>query len=270
MEQQGESAQGPQDTGNLAILVPAPCLAIRVCVAISITLSFLIFCDPFVDEFLVWLKKHKLQAYCAPLEEVILISTLDLVLTITLSKEGFDDLQSLTLLTTEEIDELATAIGMKQGHKMKFPVLIQQAREQMEELEEERRREKEKQRREDTREEEELEEKRRREKEELEEERRREKEELEEERLEERQRAKELATLEADRILAKARGTQQLGEDTEEGEISAKESSNLKSKPEQGGPKPATITAETKSKTQLNLLPPHKLFGAFISHKKAS
>ena len=48
---------------------------------------------------------------------------------------------------------------------MKFPVLIQQAREQMEELEEERRREKEKQRREDTREEEELEEERRREKE---------------------------------------------------------------------------------------------------------
>ena len=199
-------------------------------------LSFLIFCDPFVDEFLVWLKKHKLQAYCAPLEEVILISTLDLVLTITLSKEGFDDLQSLTLLTTEEIDELATAIGMKQGHKKKFPVLIQQAREQMEELEEERRREKEKQRREDTREEEELEEKRRR--------------------------AKELATLEADRILAKARGTQQLGEDTEEGKVGAKAPSNLKSKPEQGGSKPATITAETKSKTQLNLLPPHKLFGA--------
>ena len=87
---------------------------------------------------------------------------------------------------------------------------------------------------------------------------------------EERQRAKELATLEADRILAKARGTQQLGEDTEEGKVSAKAPSNLKSKPEQGGPKPATITAETKSKTQLNLLPPHKSFGAFISHKKAS
>ena len=52
----------------------------------------------------------------------------------------------------------------------------------------------------------------------------REEEELEEERLrgkEERQRAKELATLEADRILAKARGTQQLGEDTEEGKVSA-------------------------------------------------
>ena len=116
---------------------------------------------------------------------------------------------------------------------MKFPVLIQQAREQMEELEEERRREKE---------------------------------ELEEE----RQRTKELATLEADRILAKARGTQQLGEDTEEEKVSSKAPSNLKSKPEQGGLKPATITAETKSKTQLNLLPSHKLFGAFISHKKAS
>ena len=124
----------------------------------------------------------------------------------------------------------------------------------MEELEEERQREKEKQRREDTREEEELEE-----------ERRRDKEELEEERL----RAKQLATLEADRILAKARGTQQLGEDTEEGKVSANAPSNLKSKPEQGGPKPAMIT-ETKSKTQLNLLPPHKSFGAFISHKKAS
>ena len=234
----------------------------RICVAISITLSFLIFCDPFVDEFLVWLKKHKLQAYYALLEEVILISTLDLVLTITLSKEGFDYLQSLTLLTTEEINELATTIGMKQGHKKKFPVLIQQAREQMEELEEERRRAKEKQRREDTREEEELEEERRREKEELEEERLRAK--------EERLRAKELATLEADRILAKARGTQQLGEDTEEGKVSAKAPSNLKSKPEPGGLKAATITAETKSKTQLNLLPPHKLFGAFISHKKAS
>ena len=182
-----------------------------------------------------------------------------------ISKEGFDDLQSLTLLTTEEIDELATTIGMKQGHKKKFPVLIQ-------EEEQERRREKEKQRREDTREEEELEEERRREKEELEEERRREKEELEEERLrgkEERQRAKELATLEADRILAKARGTHQLG-GTEEGKVSTRSPSNLKSKPEQGGLKPATITAETKSKTQLNLLPPHKLFGAFISHKKAS
>ena len=109
---------------------------------------------------------------------------------------------------------------------MKFPVLIQQARQQMEELEEER--------------------------------------------LEERQRAKQLATLEADRILAKARGTQQLGEDTEEGKVSANAPSNLKSKPEQEGPKPATITAETKSKTQLSLLPPHKSFGAFISHKKAS
>ena len=75
MEQQGESAQGPQDTGNLAIRVPVPCLVIRICFAISITPSFLIFCDPFVDVFLVWLKKHKLQAYYAPLEEVILIST---------------------------------------------------------------------------------------------------------------------------------------------------------------------------------------------------
>ena len=173
-------------------------------------------------------------------------------------------------MTTEEINELATTIGMKQGHKKKFPVLIQQEeqerRREKEELEEERRREKEKQRREDTREEEELEEERLREKEKQRREDTREEEELEEERL----RAKELATLEADQILAKARGTQQLGEDTEEGKVSAKAPSNLKSKPESGGPKPATITAETKSKTQLNLLPPHKLFGAFISHKKAS
>merc|ERR1711862_537835 len=106
-----------------------------------------------------WLKKNKLQAYCESLVE-----------------EGFDDLQSLVLLTADGIDELSTAISMKKGHKMKFPVLILQAREQMdetmkkqkrekEEMEEERKREKERKRREEERKEAEMEEERKREKE---------------------------------------------------------------------------------------------------------
>jgi hypothetical protein len=68
---------------------------------------------------------------------------------------------------------------MKQGHKKKFPVLIQQMREQMEETEDEQKRQKEKRRKEEEETEEERKrqkEKRRREEEEREEEQKRQKE----------------------------------------------------------------------------------------------
>ena len=72
------------------------------------------------DEFLDWLKKHKLLSYQKALED-----------------EGFEMLESLITLTTEEVDSLATAIHMKMGHKKVFHMKIEQAKASCEREEEE-------------------------------------------------------------------------------------------------------------------------------------
>ena len=72
------------------------------------------------------MNKNKLMAYQQALEE-----------------EGFEDVESLTLLTSGEIEELSTAIKMKFGHKKKFPVAIQKAREELKEQDERSKRQKE-------------------------------------------------------------------------------------------------------------------------------
>ena len=110
--------------------------------------SFLSLADKNKKTFQLWLQKYSMGSYFAALEE-----------------EGFDAVESLILLSEKDIDELCTAINMKRGHKIRFPVVIAEAREEAsekdnekkiakeqerrekEELEEERRREKEKQRR---------------------------------------------------------------------------------------------------------------------------
>jgi hypothetical protein len=71
-------------------------------------------------EFIRWLEEYQFQPYQQLLEE-----------------EGFDDLESLTLLSQEEIQELSTAIHMKLGHKKKFPVAIQNGREEIKRQKEE-------------------------------------------------------------------------------------------------------------------------------------
>ena len=47
-----------------------------------------------------------------------------------LEEEGFDAVESLILLSDKDIDELCTAINMKRGHKIRFPVVIAEAREE--------------------------------------------------------------------------------------------------------------------------------------------
>ena len=80
------------------------------------------------DEFLDWLKKHKLHTYKQALED-----------------EGFEVLESLISLSEEEVDSLGTAMQMKMGHMKVFPLAIQKAREDIEEQEKQRKKEKEEQ-----------------------------------------------------------------------------------------------------------------------------
>ena len=83
-------------------------------------------------KFIEWLKNNMLHSYQQALEE-----------------EGYEELESLTLLSEKEIDELSTSIKMKPGHRKKLPVAIKRAREEMQEREQERKREKAKQQREE-------------------------------------------------------------------------------------------------------------------------
>jgi len=71
-------------------------------------------------EFVVWLKKNNLHSYQTALEE-----------------EGYEDLISIVLLNEDEIEELATAISMRPGHRKKLPVVINMVRKEMEREEEE-------------------------------------------------------------------------------------------------------------------------------------
>jgi hypothetical protein len=71
-------------------------------------------------EFLEWLKELKFLPYQQALED-----------------EGYEELESLTLLTPEQIEELSVTIQMRPGHKVKFPVAIHKAREELQESREE-------------------------------------------------------------------------------------------------------------------------------------
>ena len=119
-------------------------------------------------EFVGWLKRNKLQAYQQALED-----------------EGYEELESLVLLDEKEIEELSAAVEMKAGHRKKFPVAIQTAREDLK---------KDKAKRE-------------REEEEQEEKRKKDKEEQEEKDKMEKELATELAKIEGQKLLelAKAR-----------------------------------------------------------------
>jgi hypothetical protein len=43
---------------------------------------------------------------------------------------GYEDLESVVIMSEEEIDELSTSINMRPGHKRKFPVAIMKAKEE--------------------------------------------------------------------------------------------------------------------------------------------
>ena len=58
-------------------------------------------------EFARWLKKNNLQTYRESLEE-----------------EGYDDLMSLSMIPSCEVDELCTTLKMKPGHKRKMAALM--------------------------------------------------------------------------------------------------------------------------------------------------
>ena len=67
-------------------------------------------------DFSAWLENHKLHSYKQALAE-----------------EGYEGIESLTLLSDEEIEELSRSVNMKPGHKKTFPVAIEKARQGMKE-----------------------------------------------------------------------------------------------------------------------------------------
>jgi hypothetical protein len=154
---------------------------------------------------------------------------------------GFEDLQSLVLLSDEQISDLSSAINMKLGHKLKFAVIIREAREEKEEQERKRKREKDERERTQRREEEER-------KREEEEQRRREK--------EEQELAHELSKIEREGILAKARSTR----DAEDQKHAGANPTATKSSEQNA--------ATEQAQHQITHLPDWKDYASFISHKK--
>ena len=151
-------------------------------------------------------------------------------------------MQSLVLLSDEQIDELSSAIKMKLGHKLKFAVTVKTAREDKEEQERKAREDKEEQER-----------KRRREKEA----RKREEEEQEkekEEQEEQKELERALSKIERKRILRDA-------------EARADDHEHTDAKPKATEPTENT-TATDPAQHQTAPLPAWKEFSAFISHKK--
>jgi hypothetical protein len=152
------------------------------------------------------------------------------------------------LLSDEQIDELSSAIQMKLGHKLKFPVIIQKARQEMQKQEEQRKREEEEQ----EEQKEEQESKRRREKEQ----RKRE----EEEQQEQKELEHELSKIERQRILNEAKDK-------------ARSSTRDADDHEHADKAKATEPTENNKATdpaqyQTTRLPDCKDYAAFISHKK--
>jgi hypothetical protein len=196
------------------------------------------------DEFLDWLKKHKLHTYKQALED-----------------EGFEVLESLISLSKEQVDSLGTAIHMKMGHKMVFPLAIEEAREaakehkeEMKERKEQQKREKEKREREAKREEEEQEEQRKKEK--------AKQERIESQREREEELAEELAQVEREQKLAqaKAQSRKDLQEDQRlqpDAKPTNNDSTGL-----------GMSVSKAKSENKGMHLPATKSYAAFISHKK--
>jgi hypothetical protein len=167
---------------------------------------------------------------------------------------GYDLLESLTLLSKEEIEELSISIKMLPGHKRRFPAAIQKAREHMQEQKEIRKRERAKLERERGREEA----KRERE----EEKRESEEKDQEEKQKRERRVAQELADIEAEQKLAQAKARS-----IKDPTINA-DSQHTKSTTHN-----STGLAIPASKSKIEIkgvdLPANKSYAAFISHKKA-
>ena len=59
------------------------------------------------DEFAQWLEENKLTAYLPAFEE-----------------EGYDRLDILLSLSEEELEEPATTLKMKKGHRIRFPLAV--------------------------------------------------------------------------------------------------------------------------------------------------
>jgi hypothetical protein len=189
-------------------------------------------------EFIEWLKRNKLQQYQKNLEE-----------------EGFEVLESLTLLSDEEVESLSTAMQMKLGHKKLFPVAIRKAREELKELEEKRKIEKEEQEKKRKRDMKDQEEKRKRNKAKQEKERaKRDREEEEQEKTIKME--TELAEIERKRKLQQAKAQADVDELKEDTKSTTHNSTNEK-------------VAKGKIESKGMDLPAIKSYAAFISHKKA-
>jgi hypothetical protein len=176
---------------------------------------------------------------------------------------GYDLLESLILLSQEEIEELSVSIKMKPGHKRRFPVAVQKAREDMQEQEEMRKRDKAKREKEAKREEEEQDEKRKRERAKHEREREREEEDQEDKQKRDRRVAQELADIEAGVAVAaaqaKARNTTDQNTDGQHGKPATYNSTGL-----------AMPASKSKLESKGVDLPANKSYAAFISHKKVT
>ena len=164
------------------------------------------------QQFIDWLKRNKLISYQQPLED-----------------EGYEELESLTLLTPEQIEELSVTIQMRPGHKVKFPVAIQKAREELDKRRKQKQEQEEKANR--------LKAKRKRE---------------EQEQEKEEQLARELANIKRERKLFEAKARQLKVEDSKDPEDQNK----------------AESSKTDKAQKRSTDLPAWKDFAAFISHKK--
>jgi hypothetical protein len=67
-------------------------------------------------KFAIWLEQNNLQDYASAFEE-----------------EGFNDLAVLAELSDAQVEELASGLRMKMGHKMKLPIAIRNLKEDREE-----------------------------------------------------------------------------------------------------------------------------------------
>ena len=66
------------------------------------------------EDFAVWLRRNNIHIY----QE-------------SFADEGYDDLESFSLIPAEEIEELCKAVKMKPGHRRKMPGLVDRAREEI-------------------------------------------------------------------------------------------------------------------------------------------
>jgi hypothetical protein len=141
-----------------------------------------------------------------------------------LEEQGYDGLDILLSLSEEELEELASTLKMKKGHRIRLPLAVSKARQRAAEAlivaAEEKKKQKKKEEQKAKQDEEDA--------------------------LEERKIAKELADIETERKLAKARSTRVV-----ESEVEEKESFT--------NPKGFSFT-----------MPPGKNHFAFLSHKKTN